>query len=266
VCKEKRSVGGGVGLKLFSTNTDSIKTAREYHARKLIDYIELMVLPGTYRGTMRSWQGLEVPFIIHAPHGTYGFNLSDPDKRRHNAKVFDESRNFADRLDAEFIIVHPGLMGEAEETARQIRKIDESRIIIENKPFISLRQTKCVGWSPEEIRFIMRETGIGFCLDIVHAVKAAYACGQDHNSFLNRFLALKPRVVHICDCKVKGCFDEHLNLGQGELDLCGIVGRSLKFSPKVKFTLEVPERSYKKLNSYRKDRLILKDCFNKGSR
>lgn len=250
-----------IGAKLFSVNIKCIDSVQKLYSAGKIDYIELMAIPG--KNNIKYWEKVDIPFIIHVPHASYGFNLSDPEMLARNEQIFNESRKCADRLNSAAIIIHPGLIGSTRETIRQIKRFKDERLVIENKPFISLRQTKCVGCSPEEIRLIMKEAGTGFCLDVAHAVKAAYANGQDHMVYLKRFLALRPKVIHLCDCKINGCFDEHLNLGKGELDFCRIIDMALEYSPKASFTLEVPEKSHEKLDGYKNDRQFLAGCFKK---
>lgn len=253
-----------IGLKLFTNNVVSIKMAEQYYSKGLFDFLELMVLPGVDNENHKCWQRLKIPYIIHVPHAKYGFNLSDPTLVEQNKKTFNESRRYTDTLKAEYIIVHPGLKGEIEETIRQIKGLKDKRIAVENKPFISLRQTRCVGSSPEEIRQILEQTQVFFCLDVVHAIKAAYTDGKDPWEYLIRFVSLKPKIVHLCDCLLEGCFDEHLNLGKGELDLPRILDLFLQLEPGVFFTLEVPEKSYQKLTSFKQDRLLLAKYLIRG--
>ncbi|MBU1026749.1 MAG: sugar phosphate isomerase/epimerase [Candidatus Margulisbacteria bacterium] len=254
-----------IGLKLFTDNTSAISVAEQYYSERLFDYVELMVLPGADEENLGRWQKLKVPYLVHAPHGSYGFNLSNSKLRKQNKKMFSAAKRYADKLEAQFIIVHPGINGQVEETVRQIKALGDSRLIIENKPFISLRQRRCVGYSPAEIGSITKKSGAGFCLDVVHAVKAAYANGEDHFVFIRQFLALKPKVVHLCDCTLTGCFDEHLNFGMGELAIPAILSATNKAVPKVYLTLEVPEKSYARLTDFKKDRLLLRRYLKRKS-
>jgi len=246
-----------IGLKLFSKNITNMHLVERLYADGRFDYLELMTLPDTYDETIKYWQKISLPYVVHVPHATYGFNLSDRKLRKSNKKIFNEARRFADKLMAEFIIVHPGITGEIEETIFQIQKLKETRLVVENMPLLCLRQTRCQGSSPEEIKQILQQTKIGFCFDIVHAVKAAYAHSHDYIAYLSEFLKHKPKIIHLCDCTIKGCFDEHLNFGKGELDLRRILQLSLKAVPRVYFTLEAPEKSYSKLTNFKKDSLLI---------
>ena len=50
------------------------------------------------------------------------------------------------------IIVHGGHTGNIEETIRQVAQLNDSRIILENKPKVGINDEACVGWSPDEFR------------------------------------------------------------------------------------------------------------------
>ncbi|MFA5800456.1 MAG: TIM barrel protein [Candidatus Peribacteraceae bacterium] len=247
-----------IGLKLFSRNTGAIGIAQELFANGYFDYIELLALPGSFRGTVSNWLKLNVPYVIHAPHELYGLNLADKDLRRSNQKIFAEAAAFADKLKAREIIIHPGLKGDHRETAKQLSALNDDRLLVENMPFISLLETKCVGCTPAEIGELKRVAGVGFCFDVAHAVKAAFAFGQDYLGNAERYLALRPAIIHICDTSIGGCFDEHLALGKGKIDfrrLSGLVRRRLKT---VKITLEIPERSYKTLEVFKENSIMIK--------
>ena len=162
-------------------------------------------------------------------------------------------REFANSLSTDAIIVHPGLTGEVGETICQIKAFKDKRILVENMPFVSLLGTRCVGASFDEIKTLLEETSSGFCLDIVHAVKSAYSNDRESFSFLKSLMGLKPAMVHLCGLKAEGCFDEHLNLDEGDLDLNKLFRLMEKKLPPIRLTLETPEKNYKKLLNFRKN-------------
>lgn len=246
-----------IGLKLFSTNIEAINIAKKYFKQGLFDYIELVAIPNSFKNIIKYWESLKAPYIVHAPHADHGFNLSKSEKEIYNKKLFSETKKFSNTLKALFTIIHPGLAGNISETARQIKNLRTRNLVIENKPFISLYQIKCVGSSPEEIKYIKQKAKIDFCLDIVHAVKYAYATDQDLYEIIKKFLLIKPRIIHICDCNDTGCFDEHLNLGKGKINLLKILKLIHNYSPNIFYTLEVPEKSYEELKGFKKDRKII---------
>ena len=246
-----------IGLKIFSSNTQSIPETERLFSKGLLDYVEIFAFPGSFKDTARKWKKVKAPFVVHAPHGQYGFSLSQPEKRKSNLIMFEEARKFADLLGAEEIIIHPGLTGDQAETIKQIKGLKDERLVVENMPFVSLLHTKCMGSTPEQMDGILASTGAGFCLDIVHCIKSAFAHGVNASIFILQFLALNPQIIHFCDTTAKGCFDEHMGLEKGDVDLKNIISYLQKTLDQVKITLETPESSFEKLTDYKKNRNIV---------
>lgn len=127
--------------------------------------LELYAVPDSLE-LIDFWKKLQVPYVIHGPHSEHGLNFADPRKRDDNIRMAEQAIRFADALNAEYIIFHPGVEGSIEETARQLSQIKDSRILIENKPHLGLSNVICTGSRPEEIKYVMNQCGIGCCLDI----------------------------------------------------------------------------------------------------
>jgi len=123
-----------IGLKLWSVNQNYIDEARRLFLEGVYDYIELYVVPESL-SFLPIWEELRIPFVSHAPHFGHQVNFADANKIKYNRKLIEETQLFADRLKARYIIVHPGVNGVIEETSRQLKKIRDSRILIENKPY-----------------------------------------------------------------------------------------------------------------------------------
>ncbi len=245
-----------VGLKFYANNIEFIPFAIKQFKKKLFDYIELYVVPGDFLKYGKNWKDFDIPFVIHAAHCLHGVNLSKKSHKTVNRNAYEEAKKFADILQAEEIIFHPGLAGEVLETVRQINSFKDKRIVIENKPFIALNGKRCVGGSISDIRSIMKKCGVGFCLDITHAVKYAYSNEIDCLSFLRDFALLKPRLIHITDGCASAAFDEHIPLGKGDFDFAGIV-KALGSQRDVMVTLETPKKLSSGLGDFRKDVLFL---------
>ncbi|MEE6206874.1 MAG: hypothetical protein VZR95_02350, partial [Alphaproteobacteria bacterium] len=127
-----------LGLKLWSTNTDFYyKEAIDLYTKGVYDYIELYVVPETL-DTLPKWKQLKIPFIIHNAHFMQGFNLADTEMKSRNLTIYEQTKQFADELDARYIIFHGGTDGRIEETVRQLSAFNEPRALIENKPFAAL--------------------------------------------------------------------------------------------------------------------------------
>lgn len=217
-----------IGLKLWSVNTDAyLREACRLYADEVFDYLELYCVPGS-EATAPLWRATGIPCIVHAPHSArHHVNLADKASEAHNRRCIDEARRFADRLDVPIIIVHGGILGQTEEIIRQMRCFNDSRFLIENKPWLPLgnESTHLAGSTPDEIRTIMEGVGCGFCLDIGHMVASANAHGEDWQEFYAAFLELKPEMFHLSDLMSESQLDQHLHFGHGTLPLPAIIKR-----------------------------------------
>lgn len=244
------------GLKLWSVNTDCyLREARRLFAEGVYDYIELYVVPGT-RETLREWQALkDIPYIIHCPHFAHGFNLALPEKESFNRTIFEDVQKFADALCAPHIIIHGGMNGTAEETARQLAALDEPRAILENKPqhVITEKGTSlfCRGAAPEEVAFICCATGCGFCLDFSHAVCSANSHGVPWEDYVRQFMQLQPTVFHLSGIRdVTSELDSHGHIAADD----EAVRRLLRLIPQdSRVSVETEKNSRSNLEDFRAD-------------
>lgn len=209
------------GLKLWSTNKEYFEEAKSLFKRKAFDYIELTVVPGSFADYIKIWETIDVPYIIHAPHLLFGMNLSKAKYREQNIKLLEDTMKFADKLHSKHIILHPGTDGYIEETASQIKKIYDPRMVIENKPYWGVidKNSICVGNSPQEINFLKENLNIGFCLDMGHAVCSANAHEINPLSYIKEFLKINPEIFHLTDGDWEGYTDKHLHFGKGSFPL-----------------------------------------------
>jgi len=213
------------GLKLWSVNDNYAVEVIRLHKARLFDYLELFIVPGTTEGQLRLWIDLKdkygIKYVAHAPHSMSGLNLAKRECLDGNLKLAKEALTAADRLGAEIVIFHPGIGGKDEEAVSQIKKFFDSRIVVENKPYYPLtgKDSICNGNSPESIKYIMENTGAGFCLDIGHAICSANAQNKDRNAYLRLFMELKPKMFHISDGDNESVFDSHVHIGSGSYDL-----------------------------------------------
>ena len=238
-----------IGLKLWSINKNYFNEAKRLFEEGFYDYIELYAVPDTLEH-IAFWKTLNIPFIIHAPHYGSGLNFSVPEKADENRRLAEQAIRYADELEAEYIIFHPGISGCIEETARQMSRIAEPRILLENKPYRGFGDLICVGSRPEEIASVMKQCNIGCCLDIGHAICAANSHGVDHVAFLKQFVALGPSMYHLSDGDVNGQLDRHDHLGEGSYDLETLI-KLIDFNKPI--TLETDKNSKHDLDDFRKD-------------
>lgn len=254
-----------LGLKLWSINLHYAAEAEKLYNEGVFDYIELSAVPDSLSETAETWKKLNIPYIIHAPHFVQGLNFSDPLKEKNNVAMAEDAFRYADKLNAEFVIFHPGIKGDFRETARQMKKLCDKRVLVENKPYkVAIlkdgctAEDICVGYSPSQIAYITEVTGVGFCLDIGHAFCAANGINKDKYIMLQEFLSLSPKMFHISDGDDNGAIDRHYCIGKGSYDFKKI----FSVLPKnITLTIETEKPSEKQLDAFRKDAESIKGFF-----
>ncbi len=221
------------GLKLWSkdfiSNKEFVKDAERALKDGKFDYLELFALPGTFAETKEAVKtGFgTVKTVIHAPHGIQHLDIANPDELENNRVRIKDSQLFADMLDADIIILHPGMQrGEKylEESIRQFKLFDDARLTVENLPgYCSQTKRELHGIEPCEIKRLIDETKAKFCLDFSHAICGANTYNRDIYEVLAEFYALKPAMYHLCDGDVASTNDSHLHYGEGNYDLKRLV-------------------------------------------
>ncbi|MBQ4114457.1 hypothetical protein IJD34_03545 [bacterium] len=264
------------GLKLWSVNTDVYyEEAKKLYSQGVFDYIELYVVSNSL-DTLVKWKDLNIPFIIHAPHFAHGFNLAKKEKEESNLAIYREVKQFADELDAQFIIFHGGIDGDIKETARQLASFNEPRALIENKPYKALPNKMggefCRGYNIDEIKLVKETAKCGFCLDFGHAICAANsifdntphpnplpqgAREQMIYEYCKKFLKFEPNMYHLTDLNdITSPYDSHLHLGTGELDFKQIFDM---IPDESYITFETVKNSKEDLNDFIEDMEWLKN-------
>lgn len=250
-----------IGLKLWSVNTDFyLKEAEKLYAKNVYDYIELYVVPETLE-TLPLWKRLNIPFIIHNPHFAHGFNLAKAEKKDRNKEIYEQTKRFADELNAKHIIFHGGIDGNIEETARQLAALNEPRALIENKPFIALPNRMggnfCRGATFDELKLIMDTAKCGFCFDIGHAVCSANSQKKEPYAFLRELMRLKPAMFHLSDVTdMASPYDAHPHLGTGRLDIARL--KREIFPDDAIISVETNKDSKENLNDFESDVIYLR--------
>lgn len=249
-----------IGLKLWSINTDYYyHEAKKLYDQGFFDYIELYVVPNTL-GNIEKWKKLSIPYIIHCPHFMHEFNLADKTKRELNKKIYDEVKNYADILNASYIIFHGGMDGTIEETVFQLNTINDSRALIENKPYIPLAKNLgikfCRGATVEEIIFVLQNTSCGFCLDFCHAICSANWQKLEPYHYVEKFNVMKPCMYHLSDIQeISSPYDSHYNFGKGQLDFSRILSN---VNENAIISIETEKKSKENLEDYKDDVVFLK--------
>lgn len=249
------------GLKLWSINTDFyLEEARRLYEKSVYSYIELYAVPRTLN-RIEKWKTLDIPFVIHCPHSSHGFNLASKEYESENLKIFEETRLYADALNAKLIVVHGGIGGDINETARQFTLLNDSRAIIENKPYLPIlppdyAPTTCRGYDRNEIETVIKSAGCGFCLDFVHAVCSANSLKIDIYEHIKNFMALNPAMYHLSNVsELDSEYDSHIHLSDGKLK----IGRLLAGLPdNARITLETEKECVDSLSDFEADILQAK--------
>lgn len=230
------------GLKLWSINTNLIDQAASLIDNKTFDYIELFVVPDTSVSPFK----IDLPYIIHIPHEKFGVNIGDPVKMEYNLQKINECINWANELDAKYLILHAG-DGSIQAASDVLSQIADDRILIENMTKIGLNEEKMIGYSPDQISELLDNTNMSLCLDFGHAVKSSISLGIDYKSYIQEFLKLKPLLFHICDGDLEGEKDRHMNIGEGEYDIEYLL-KCVEINVSKYVTVETPRKDQSSLN------------------
>ncbi len=239
------------GLKLWSNNDNYISEALRLYEKGIYQYIELYIVPDTFNYYAGKWKDISIPYVIHAPHSGHGMNLAERKCINENILMANEAKKFADILYAEKIIFHPGIGGQINETVFQLAELNEQRAVVENKPYFSIYDKSiCNGYSFEDIKYVIENTNVGFCLDISHAIFAANAQKKEPLYCLSLFNSLKPCIYHISDGDYNSVEDKHLNLGDGNFTMSNLI-TFIKYSNLI--TVETYKHSKHNLNDFIND-------------
>lgn len=219
------------GIKLF---TREYETNRKLFDERIIktkegafSYVEVFPVPNTYQlfGKEIQKELNSVPVIIHAAHSGFGLDLSNPSLLTQNKAILEEAQRFADILQAPFIIVHPGFFNtesDADEIIRQLRALNDSRLLVENLPFGEDKHY-FYGHTPDQIQYLKDGIECGFCFDFAHAVAAANELKQDKESVFKAYQSLDPQMYHICDGNFLASSDCHYHFGMGDYPLAHFI-------------------------------------------
>ena len=241
------------GLKLWSINTDLINKAVQLIDEKTFDYIELLVVPDTNIDPFK----IDVPYVVHIPHHKFGVNIGESRLRKYNLEKIYESISWADKLNAKYLILHAG-HGSIKSAANILGEVMDNRLLVENMPKVGLNGEKMIGYSLEQIKELININNIGLCLDLEHTAKATVSLGLEYKGYINMFLEFHPKIFHISDGTLKCENDEHLNIGEGDLDF-GYLLKCIRRNHSRLTTIETPRTEQGSLYSDILNVKLLKD-------
>lgn len=252
-----------IGLKLWNINTGNyLPLLNNLYEKGCFDYIELYIIPGQL-DLLPLWQQIHIPFDIHAPHFQHGMNLSKAEYLQTNLKYYGETAQYADKLKSDVIVFHGGTDGTLDETIRQLQLINDSRTVIENKPYKVLpfiNGDHYVGNTFSDMEKTIHQTSCHFCLDICHALCTERSLNLELYSLVEDFLKLNPVRFHLSDHCIEDELDSHLNFGKGNINFSYILN---KIPQDAYITIETAKQSPDNLDDFISDAQFLKNIIHK---
>ena len=236
------------GIKLWSSNIHLLQKAIEQIKKGYYSFIEILVVPNT---DITPFLNLDIPIVIHVAHEEFCINISNPSLKTQTLLAINEAIVWADKLNAKYIILHPGY-GSITNTKTFLTNIskysydstyNDEKILIENMPRIGLNNEPMVGYSPKQMLYLLEDTNFGFCLDFGHAIKTAIHNHVDYLQFIKNFMRLNPNMFHLTDGYIDNDKDEHLELGTGNYELLSIISLIINHynkRPENFITIETP--------------------------
>ena len=216
------------GFKIYSTNLYNapklIKECAEFASSVSDAFIELMIVPDSTLADLKTIKAQigDLEVRIHAPHDGMGFDPANKELQQQNQTLFAKAQVAADLFHTKTIVVHAGLghgQQHIDETVRQLKLLNDSRIVVENLPYLDYGRIPMHASSAEEMSYIMQQTGYGFCFDFSHAICSALSLNVKIDEHLKKFFNLKPTVYHMCDGDITKADDLHLHFKKGNFPL-----------------------------------------------
>lgn len=203
---------------------------KTYNSEKFLDlfvddanFFEVQAIRGNDYSFLKKYS---LPIVIHCEHQGFGVNIADKTKEDFNLDAINFAKELANMVGAKKIIIHPGDLGNEncskENTINFLKKYCDERFCVENMP-IAADNVERFGFLPEEMREIMRETGLGFCFDVNHAIEYALRSGVDCWEALREFERIGPVHYHLGGENMERRVS-HLNFCDSDLDLKKVFG------------------------------------------
>lgn len=212
-----------VGLKLWSSNP-----AKVVEESKFADFVE--VLPVDMK-SLAKFAKYDYEYTVHVPHEYFGFSpLMDYKK---SLKLVKRTTEAAKKLKAGWMVMHTGrIKGKPTENAinaaaKAIAKLAKEarydKTILENSIVNEIRkgeEISYVGYNYEQMKQLLEESGVGFCLDLEHAAIAAHQLGLDYEKLVASLMKLKPDYFHLSGTKPDkyGPYGHHLSIFDSDID------------------------------------------------
>ncbi|MCC6563990.1 hypothetical protein IT087_03795 [Candidatus Uhrbacteria bacterium] len=228
------------GLKLWTGNRHLFEEAAQRYKEGAFDFIEMYFHPDQPLDE----DGLKVlsgiPFGVHAPHELDEFIFGETE-----IALWRRAQRVADELKANTIVVHPGYehsIPDFETFERELSKIDEPRVHVENMPGLDTIGGRPFGHDLETLKRIRALKPI--CFDIEKAIKAAAFHKMDYREYIQTGLtALSPAYFHISGGTVSEMKDQHNDLWESDFDFAFVKSQLEALPHDARLVFETPKKS-----------------------
>jgi len=207
-----------------------------------VDFFELYI---TSNQDIKRFSGIKKQIIIHAAHQGHGVNLADPKMSTVSRKMLKLALKAADYFTSDKVIFHPGETSCPEHTfeisTKVVRELNDTRMCVENMP-IAYKEENYLCRSKKEIETYMKETNVGFCLDIAHCYEFAWKKDLNPTTTLKNLLTLNPNHFHLNNSHKNSCFqkgfgDGHNSIFKGDVEIKKVLSH---LPADANITLETP--------------------------
>lgn len=227
------------GLKIWTSDEHLFEEASIAYREKLFDFIELChnASEKIDFGKIKVLNG--VPVRIH---NTHNFGFHEFEIGVEQLDIWKKTKKLADYFESSYIIVHSGNSLDFDEFKKNFKKINDSRILIENMAGLDVQGNLTFGYDLSQLKKIMEISKI--CFDLEKAVKSACYQKIDYKEFvIDCMKILKPTYFHISGGDKNTAKDEHKNLWETNFDLKWIKNELLKISKNkdISLVFEVPK-------------------------
>jgi deoxyribonuclease-4 len=184
------------------------------------DFFEVQAIRGNDYSFLKKYSK---EIFLHCEHCSFGVNIADSSKMKDNLEAVNFAKELADEINAKKIVIHPGHFENEscsiENTLNFLRENCDSRFMIENMPGFGFNdKSQRIGCTPEEMKFLIEETGLGFCFDINHAIEYSLSEGVDYWKVIGEFERMDPVHYHLSGEKIPEGIS-HIGFRNSNLDL-----------------------------------------------
>lgn len=226
------------GMKLWSNNIDLFDEAAKAHKAGLFDFIEILYNPLEPIDFTELNKLREIPVNVHACNNTIAFHefVLGSDE----ILLWKSVIGLADFFDSKVIVLHAGRTHSFESFKRELAKIDDPRIHVENMGGMSTEEYPTFAISIEDI--VKLRTLKPICFDLEKAVKSCCHFKIDYRTFITTVIQnVRPKYLHISGGDPENQFDEHTNLWDSVMDFAWMKNELLKIEGGCELVFETPK-------------------------